>query len=147
MKVLILPPLIINLMMFTIGLIMGFAPGLLVFSTPGGYVFQLQFSAFIFGMTSILISLSFIGVRILGSGLSDTTVMIINRAVAYSIIWTLLSTTTFAYLFGIPTFGSLIYTALSLFYGIGVFIEIASIGGGEAGSTGGRVSGADIGGA
>lgn len=136
MKSLIQAPLFINLIYFIIGILFGINPGMfsygIVVSSPGGYVFQIQISILVFSLMTVVIGLSFIGIRILGSGLGDTSVSIINRAVVYFLLWAVFSTVSFGFLSSIPTFGYIIYGALSIFYAVGVFNEMATIGGGDS---------------
>ena len=138
MRELIIPPLIINLLMFVVGLVLGIDPTLvgnrIIVSAPGGYVFQLQLSLIIFSLIAVGIGVSFVGVRVLGSGLSDSSVSIINRCVVYFITWAILSTMSFSFLSTIPTFGYIIYGTMTLLYAFGVFLGIGEIGGGGSAS-------------
>jgi len=129
--------------MFIVGMVYGINPNLLnnsiTLSAPGGYVFILNFASLTAGLCGIVIGLSFIGIKVLGSGLSDTTVSIINRAVVYFLMWAILSITTLGFLGLIPTFGYIIYGIISILYAFGVFQTLSTIGGADspAGGTGG----------
>jgi len=127
MKELIVPPLIINIFTFIIGIVMGLNPGLVVASTPGGFVFQLNTGIILFTVISIPILLAFTGFMVLGSGLGGTSVSIIVRCVISFVTWAILSTVTYSFLILIPTFGILIYGALTICYAIGVFLSIGDI--------------------
>lgn len=65
-----------------------------------------------------------LGIQVLGSGLSETTVKLMTSALAYTGIWILLSLLANPLLFSIETFGSIIYMALTLGYTIGVIQHI-----------------------
>jgi len=137
MKELIAPPLIVNILMFIVGIVMGINPASVSVNAPGGLVYSLQVSSLVFGVIAISIAVSFSGFRLLGSGLSDSSVSIINKCVVYFVIWTVLSTITFGFLSLIPApFGAIIYGTLTLLYSFGVFLEIASVGGGTGGGSG-----------
>ena len=135
MKELIVPPLIINLMMFVVGIILGLNPTYLTVTVPGGLYFELQVSTLLFTVISVSVGVAFAGFRLLGSGLSDSSISIINKCVAYFVTWLILSFVTFGFLMTIPQpFGSIIYSVLTLLYSFGVFLEVATIGG-SSGST------------
>lgn len=61
-----------------------------------------------------------IGIRILGSGLSDASVRTITYVVFYGGLWTLLSLMSYSLIRSIEVFGTLIYIAMTLMYVIGV---------------------------
>jgi len=124
-----------NLFMFIIGTVLGLDYRLVIVSTPGGYVFQINTNIIIFSVLTLIIGLSFIGIKVLGSGLSDTTVTIINRCVIYFVTWSILSTMSLSFLQLIPTFGNIIYMTLTFLYAFGVFYSCAEIGGVGGGST------------
>jgi len=129
LKELIKPCLFINLFIFIVGTMLGLDYRLMVISMPGGYVYQINTNFIIFSVLAAVIALSFIGVKVLGSGLSDTTVSIINRCVIYFMTWAILSTMSLSFLQLIPTFGNIIYMALTFVYAFGVFYSCAEIGG------------------
>lgn len=132
MKELIVPPLIVNLIMFIVGLVYGINPNFvtseITISNPGGYVFQFQISAIFFGLTSAVIGVALvIGIRALGSGIADASGSMVLRVLIYSIIWTLLSTMTFGFLSLVPTFGLPLYSILSIMYAIGVMLSLGEM--------------------
>jgi len=135
MRELIVPPLMINLFMFIIGTVMGINPELVTLSIAGGFVFQLQLSYSIIGTTlaAVIIAAAFIGVKVLGSGFSDTSVAMFNLIIVYALTWAILSSVTYAFLWQIPVFGILIYATLSILYAFGVFLQASQIGGGDGG--------------
>lgn len=61
-----------------------------------------------------------IGIRVLGSGLSEASIKIIMTGAFYAGLWTLLSVISANLIFAIEGFGALIYTVLTLLYAIGV---------------------------
>ena len=135
MREITIPALLINLLMFIIGVVMGINPNLVTVSNPGGYVFQLQLGYSILGASlgGVVIGIAFIGVKVLGSGLSDTSVAMINTIIIHGVAWAILSGVTYAFLWQIPTLGIIIYAGLSIFYAFGVFIGASQIGSGDGG--------------
>lgn len=132
MKQLIVPPLLINLIMFIVGTVYGINPNLIanevIISSPGGYVFQIQMSAIIFGVISaVIIVAGILGIRIVGSGIADASVSLIVRTTIYALTWSLLSIMTFGFLSLIPTFGYILYAIFSIMYGIGVLLQLAEV--------------------
>lgn len=130
-----IPCLLINLLMFVIGTVMGINPNLVTISNPGGYVFQLQLGYSVLGASlgGVVIAIAFIGVKVLGSGLSDTSVAMINNIIIHSLAWAILSSVTYAFLWQIPTLGIIIYAGLSILYAFAVFIGASGVGVGEGG--------------
>ena len=61
-----------------------------------------------------------IGIRILGSGLSENSVKILMVAAFYAGLWSLLSVISINLIFAIEGFGPLIYMILTLLYAVGV---------------------------
>jgi len=61
-----------------------------------------------------------IGIQVLASGLSDTSVSTIRTSIIYGGIWGLLSVGASALIISIETFGALIYLMLTILYIIGV---------------------------
>lgn len=143
MKELIVPSLMVNLLMFIIGIVLGVNPALITVSTPGGYVFQVAGSAIIFSLIAVVISVgSLVGIRVLGSGISDTSVNVIIRCVVYFVTWSILSAVTYSFLTLLPfPFGEMIYATLTLLFAFGVFLSIGSIGGGGVSEGGASSSG------
>lgn len=132
MRELIVPPLIVNLIMFIVGLVYGINPNFvtseIVISNPGGYVFQFTLSAIFFGLISAIIGVALlIGIRALGSGIADASGSMVLRALIYSMVWTLLSTMTFGFLSLVPTFGLPLYSILSIMYAIGVMLSLGEM--------------------
>lgn len=66
-----------------------------------------------------------IGLQVLGSGLSDTTVKILTILTAYGSLWIILSLLSMPLLFESQLFGLLIYTILTLIYVIGMIEKIS----------------------
>jgi len=66
-----------------------------------------------------------IGIQVLGSGLSDTTVKVLTILTAYGSLWIILSLLSMPLLFEIQLFGLLIYTILTLIYVIGMIEKIS----------------------
>jgi len=61
-----------------------------------------------------------IGIRIVGSGLSESSIKILMTSFFYGGIWTLLSVISANLIIAIEGFGALIYLVLTLLYAIGV---------------------------
>ena len=70
-----------------------------------------------------------IGIQVLGSGLSPSSVSTIRTAVMYTGLWVTLSLTASPLIESISTVGSIIYISLTIIYIIGVFQRIT--GGGD----------------
>jgi len=66
-----------------------------------------------------------IGIKVLGTGLSDEAVRIGALAIIYTAVWTLLSTLAIPLMFQIEVFGALIYVSLTIAYTVGVIQKIA----------------------
>jgi hypothetical protein len=65
------------------------------------------------------------GINVLGSGLSDTSVMIIYKSAGLTIIWSVFSVTGIQVLNLIPySFGLLLYFVFTLVYAYGVITEV-----------------------
>ena len=83
------------------------------------------------GAIAIIIALamatSIIGLRVLGSGLSDESVRTLTIAIIYTSIWTVLSVLAYPLFAGIELFGVLIYVALTIVFVIGVIEKIAGV--------------------
>jgi len=143
-KQLYVPALIINLMMFLCGLVIGANPQSVTVTNPGGYVLQLNFAALLWGLLGAVVGIAVaISVQVLGSGVGATGQFVVVRVVIFGTVWFVFSTVTLSFLNAIPLVGFYIYLVLSVFYGIGVFLEIAE----GAGSVGGEIkSGTDGGG-
>ena len=81
------------------------------------------------GAIAIIIALamitSVIGLRVLGSGLSDASVRTLTIAIIYTSIWTVLSVLAYPLFAGIELFGVLIYVALTIVFVIGVIEKIS----------------------
>jgi hypothetical protein len=67
-----------------------------------------------------------IGIRIFGSGLSETAQQITYKTTVYLVFWGFFSPTALGLLVAIPFFGWLIYAVLTVFYALGI---VDSIGG------------------
>lgn len=66
-----------------------------------------------------------IGLQVLGSGLSDTTVKVLTILTAYGSLWIILSLLSMPLLFESLLFGLLIYTILTLIFVIGIIEKIS----------------------
>lgn len=90
------------------------------------YVFQLDA---VQGALVWLIVLTLIGgalgIRVLGSGLSEQSVKIISYCIAYGAVWAILSILAFNLIVTIATFGSMIYIFLTVGYTIGVIRKLS----------------------
>ena len=83
----------------------------------------------ILGTIAIIIAIGvfsgLIGVRILGSGISETSVRIISIGVVHTGLWLMLSILAMPLIISIEVFGTIIYIALTLGYTIGVIQKIS----------------------
>lgn len=83
----------------------------------------------ILGTIAIIIAIGvfsgLIGVRILGSGISETSVRIISIGVVHTGLWLMLSILAMPLIISIEVFGTIIYIALTLGYTIGVVQKIS----------------------
>jgi hypothetical protein len=66
-----------------------------------------------------------IGIQVLGSGLSDTSVRTITLAIVYIGVWTSLTFLAGNLIFSIEEFGTIIYVSLTLVYAVGCIQKIA----------------------
>lgn len=138
MKELVYPPLIINIIFFICGLILGISPRSITVSNPRGYVYVITYSVLIFSLISIVIvAAGIIGVQVFGSGLSDTSVQMIVRCIIFFTAWSIFSTTSFVLLTSIPLLGAIIYTILTIMYSAGVFLQLADLKDGNTSKTSG----------
>jgi hypothetical protein len=82
------------------------------------------------GLIALIIVLVVVGVvagiRVLGSGLSSYSVMLIHKSTVYYGLWGVFSAFSFGLFLGIPIFGVLIWFALTLVYSIGFFSTLNS---------------------
>jgi hypothetical protein len=78
----------------------------------------------------IVVLATVIGIRIVASGLSDSSIKIITMGTTYFGLWALLSVLASSFIFAIETFGSLIYIVLTIVYVIGV-VQKGISGGGQ----------------
>ena len=83
-------------------------------SLAGGTIVGVSIVVLIAGLSII------IGLQILGSGLSDTTVKVLTIIISYTTLWLILSLLAFPLIMEIHTFGLIIYTVLSLIFVIGL---------------------------
>lgn len=81
------------------------------------------------GAIAIIITLamatSVIGLKVLGSGLSDASVRTLIIAITYTSIWSILSLLAFPLFASIEFFGLLLYISLTIFFVIGVIEKIS----------------------
>jgi hypothetical protein len=83
-------------------------------------------TGFIALLTGIVAIACVWGIQAFGTGLSDSTARIASWATLYSLIWTELSIFGWSLITSIPVFGLLIWTVLTLAYGLGVAQKIES---------------------
>lgn len=72
------------------------------------------------------------GVRALGSGLSMFSQYLLFNSIFYGAVWAVLSVLSYPVLSAVPTFGTIIYAALSLMYFAGFIGKIRGMGGDDA---------------
>jgi len=80
-------------------------------------------------LTSIVVIAGTIGLKILGSGISESGHRTITICIIYAGLWTMLSVLASPLIFGISMIGGLLYALITLFYVIGVAKMIAGGGG------------------
>lgn len=81
-------------------------------------------------LTVVIVGIAIaIGVRVLGSGLSDTAGRFILLISAYSTLWAILSLLSFNLIIEIEIYGALIYAFLTIMYIIGVIQKLSGNGG------------------
>lgn len=68
-----------------------------------------------------------LGIKVLGSGLSDESVRVLITTTVYASIWTILSLLAIPLISSIEIFGSLIYIILTIGYVIGVIEKISGV--------------------
>ena len=92
----------------------------------GSHVFNIDA---VVGAIAIIILITviagIIGIRILGSGLSDNSVKYITLGIVFSGIWTILSVLSWNLITSIEVFGGTIYVFLTIMYVIGVVRKFA----------------------
>jgi len=69
-----------------------------------------------------------LGIKVLGSGLSDDSVRVLITTTVYVSIWTILSLLAIPLISSIEIFGSLLYVCLTIGYIIGVIEKISGVG-------------------
>jgi len=79
-------------------------------------------------VSAVAVAVMLLGLRILGSGLSDDSIRILCVALSYIGIWMFLSVLAMPLLLSIELFGTLIYTALTIGYTIGVVEKMSGVG-------------------
>lgn len=88
------------------------------YSVSSGWDFETGVLLFVVAMIAVG---ALVGIRVVGSGLSEQSVRIIYMSVALFGLWGLLSYFALDVLVSFPLFGWLIYFALTFVYGVGVF--------------------------
>jgi len=76
------------------------------------------------GIVAIIVSaivLGLIGINVLGSGLPDFSVKIIWNGIIFYGLWAIFSVTGYNFFASIPVIGVVLWVALTLVYGLGVF--------------------------
>lgn len=89
-----------------------------------GFTAQDGILAFIVAMIAVG---ALIGINVVGSGLSDTSVMIVYKSVAFFGLWGLISVFSFGGINAIPLVGWFLYFVLTFVYGLGVFQQIGGV--------------------
>ena len=95
--------------------------------TPISFNFDPLLGAIVL-ISIVAVGVVLLGLRILGSGLSDDSIRIVCVALCYIGIWMFLSVLAMPLLFSIELFGTLIYTALTIGYTIGVIEKMSGVG-------------------
>lgn len=72
--------------------------------------------------------IAIVGLRVLASGLSETSVKTLRTSIAYGGLWGVLSVLSYGLIVSIQTFGFIIYVVLTLLFVIGVFIKLGDNG-------------------
>ena len=77
------------------------------------------------GLTALIIGLTVLavtaGITILGSGLKESSINVVYKAVAYYGLWGIFSALSFAFFLEIPMFGLFMWIALTVVYTLGYF--------------------------
>lgn len=89
-----------------------------------GFTVDKNFSIYVFGFTVIIIAL--LGHNVIG--FSDRSIDLFLEIVAYVGIWVLMSFYTLPALNSLWKFGSILYSVLTICYGVGCFLDIAQSG-------------------
>lgn len=76
----------------------------------------------------IVIAMIVMGYAIMGTGFSDISVKLTLEITAFSAIWVMMSAFTLPTFNYIPYVGAIIWTVLTVSYGAGVFMDIATEG-------------------
>ena len=76
-------------------------------------------------LIAITVGIAFVGIKVLGSGLSDPSVKVIITATVYTGLWLVLSVLASSLIFSIEIFGAIIYVVLTIIYVIGVIEKIS----------------------
>ena len=83
------------------------------------------------GAISIIVILAtataLLGIKVLGSGLSDDSVRVLITVTVYASIWTILSLLAIPLIASIEYFGSLLYVVLTIGYIIGISEKISGV--------------------
>jgi len=100
----------------------------------GSSTFQVSGQTILFGidslegmiliLTAIIVIATVVGIQVLGSGLSDSSVRAITIVSTYSGLWIMLSILIDDLFWSIQTFGVLLYIILTIFYVIGVIQKL-----------------------
>lgn len=79
-----------------------------------------EFDGMLVIITVIILLASLVGIKVLATGLSDSSVKVVTVATAYGGIWAVLSVLSGAMIKDISVFGALIYITLTIAYVIGI---------------------------
>lgn len=91
-----------------------------------GSGFQLDASTGILSLIIVIIALvSILGIRVLGSGLSDSATRTITIGTGYGGIWALFSVFAMPLMLSITAFGVFIYVSLTILFTVGIFQKIS----------------------
>jgi len=133
MKALIYLSLTINFVLFFFGIIAGYSMSAVSVS---GYAGSVNISTDLNNWVIVLLAIGFVlalvGLKVMGSGLSDSSVKIIITATIYIVLWAILSVYSLNLLVLLPMgIGNLLYSFLTVLYAIGCFMQLKN--GGSSG--------------
>jgi len=83
----------------------------------------------IWGLIGLAVAISLIGIRVVGSGLSEKSVHIIITSILYVSFWGALSFFSLELFASIPIFGVALYILLTVLYALGAAMEFSDEGG------------------
>ena len=133
MKALIYLSLTLNFILFFFGIVVGYS---MTDISVSGYAGNISISTDLNNWVIILLAIGFVlalvGLKVMGSGLSDSSVKIIITATIYIVLWAILSVYSLNLLILIPMgIGNLLYSFLTVLYAVGCFMQLKNSGGGS----------------